>query len=95
MVTLSNVNQNVAGGERNGEVENELKCRHLTVVIGMQVNFGLEISMNDTNYLISYNIYRSELIHYADINLCHSDLFPSQTELKVIGLIHSYVRLKL
>ena len=26
MVTLSNVNQNVAGGERNGEVENELKC---------------------------------------------------------------------
>ena len=24
-----------------------------TVVIGMQVNFGLEISMNDTNYLIS------------------------------------------
>jgi hypothetical protein len=53
MVTLSNVNQNVAGGERNGEVENELKCRHLTVVIGMQVNFGLEISMNDTNYLIS------------------------------------------
>jgi hypothetical protein len=53
LVTLSNVNQNVAGGTRNGEVENELKCRHLTVVIGMQVNFGLEISMNDTNYLIS------------------------------------------
>jgi hypothetical protein len=26
-------------------VENELKCRHLTVVIGMQVNSGLEISM--------------------------------------------------
>jgi hypothetical protein len=39
-VALSNVNQNVAGGERNGEVENELKCRNLTVVIGMQVNFG-------------------------------------------------------
>ena len=34
------VNQNVAGGERNGEVENELECRHLTVVIAMQVNFG-------------------------------------------------------
>jgi hypothetical protein len=27
----------------NGGVENKLKCRHLTVVIGMQVNFGLEI----------------------------------------------------
>ena len=34
--------QNVAGGERNGEVENKLKCYS-----------GLEISMNDTNYLIS------------------------------------------
>jgi hypothetical protein len=22
---------------------------------------------------------------HADINLCHSDLFPSQTELKIIG----------
>ena len=27
------------------EMENELKCQHLTVVIGMQVNFGLEISI--------------------------------------------------
>jgi hypothetical protein len=26
--------------ERNGEVENELECQHLTVVIDMQVNFG-------------------------------------------------------
>ena len=34
------VNQNVAGGERNGAVENELECRHLTVVTAMQVNFG-------------------------------------------------------
>jgi hypothetical protein len=52
-VALSNETQNVADGERNGEVENKLlKCRHLTVVTGMQVNSGLEISMNDTNYLI-------------------------------------------
>jgi hypothetical protein len=42
-----------------------------------QVNFGLEISMNDTHYLISSQIYRSELIHCADIHLCHSDLFPN------------------
>jgi hypothetical protein len=34
------VNQNVAGSERKGEVENELECRHLTVVIAMQVSFG-------------------------------------------------------
>ena len=25
-------------------------------------------------------------MHCADINLCHSDLFPSQTELKIILL---------
>jgi hypothetical protein len=30
----------------------------------------------------------------ADINLCHSYLFPSQTELKVIGHHNTYVRLK-
>ena len=60
-------------------------CRTLTTVLGKQVDFGLEISKNDTNYLISFNIYCSELRHCADINLCHSDLFPSQTELKVIG----------
>jgi hypothetical protein len=52
-VALSNVNRNVAGDERNGEVENGLECRHLTAVIGKQVNSGLEMSMNDTNYLIS------------------------------------------
>ena len=46
LTPLSNVNQNAAGNERNCEVENELKCRHLTDVIGMQVNFGFEISMN-------------------------------------------------
>jgi hypothetical protein len=36
-----------------------------------------------------HKIYRSELIHCADINLCHSDLFPSQTELRVIGHHHT------
>ena len=35
------------------------------------------------------------VIHCADINLCHSDLFPSQTELMVIGHHHTYVRPKL
>jgi hypothetical protein len=43
---LSDVHQNVAGGERNGEVENGLS---LIAIIGKQVNFGQEISMNDTN----------------------------------------------
>ena len=33
----------------------------------------------------------SELIHCVDINLCHSDLFPSQTKLKVIGHHHTYI----
>ena len=28
-VALPDVNQNVAGGERNGEVDNGLECRHL------------------------------------------------------------------
>ena len=27
-----------------------LSCRSLTAVLGKQVNFGLEISMNDTNF---------------------------------------------
>jgi hypothetical protein len=52
-VALSNVNQNVAGGKQNGEVETGLCYRSLTAIIGKQVNFGLEISMNDTNDLIS------------------------------------------
>ena len=30
-----------------------LSCQSLTAATGKQVNFGLEISMNDTNYLIS------------------------------------------
>jgi hypothetical protein len=30
-----------------------LSCRSRTAIIGKQVNFGLEISMNDTNYSIS------------------------------------------
>ena len=30
-----------------------LSCRTLTAVLGKQVNFGLEISVNDRNYLIS------------------------------------------
>jgi hypothetical protein len=30
-----------------------LSCRSRTAIIGKQVNLGLEISMNDTNYLIS------------------------------------------
>ena len=37
-------------------------------VVGKQVNFGLEISMNDTNF----TTFSSELIHCAHINLCHS-----------------------
>jgi hypothetical protein len=62
-----------------------LSWRRLTRVIGMQVNYGLEISMNDANYLYFHDIYRSELIHCANINSCHPDLFSSQSELKVIG----------
>ena len=38
LTPLSNVNQNVAGGERNCGVEDELKHRHLTVVIGMRAS---------------------------------------------------------
>jgi hypothetical protein len=61
--------------ERNGEVENELECQHLTVVIDMQVNFGYEISMNDTNYLISsQRLLFTINTNYDDINV-HSDLF--------------------
>jgi hypothetical protein len=32
-----------------------LSCRSRTAIIGKQVNLGLEISMNDTNYLINFN----------------------------------------
>ena len=56
-----------------------LSCQVFYCCSGKQVNFGLEISMKETNYLISsQHIYRSELIHCADIHLCHSELFPSQ-----------------
>ena len=72
-----------------------LSCRSLTADFGKQVNFDLEINMNDTNYLISSQHLRSELIHCANINLRYSDLFPSQTELKVIGHHHTYVQPKL
>ena len=51
--------------------------------------------MNDTDYLIPSQHLFSELIDCAAINLCHSDLFPSQTELKVIGHHQTYVRPKL
>jgi hypothetical protein len=47
---------------------------------------------------ILFNIFTqfsSELIHCAGINLCRSDLFPNQTELKVIGHHHTCVRPKL
>jgi hypothetical protein len=47
-----------------------LNCRSLTAIIGKQVNLGLEISMNDTNYLISSQQLTS--LHCADINLRHS-----------------------
>jgi hypothetical protein len=33
-----------------------LSCRSRTAIIGKQVNFGLQINMNDTNYLISSHI---------------------------------------
>ena len=61
-----------------------LSRRSLTSVIGKQV-FGLEISINDTNYLIPLQHFTIQKIHCSDMNLCHSDLFRSQTELKVIG----------
>ena len=71
-VALSNVNRNVAGDERNSEVENGLECRHLTAVIGKQVNSGLEMSMNDTKYLISsqhlpfrINTFRDIFKHFS------------------------------
>ena len=42
-----------------------VSCRSLTTVIGKQVNFGLEINMNDTNYLIS-----SQLLPFRINTLC-------------------------
>ena len=38
---------------KSGEVENGLKLSKSYFCSCKQVNFGLEISMNDTNYLIS------------------------------------------
>jgi hypothetical protein len=61
------------GGKQSGEVENRLSCRSLTTVIGKQVNFGLELDMNDTNDLIS-----SQHLPFGIIS--HSDLFLSKTE---------------
>ena len=60
-------------------MENGLKLSKSFVVLeSMQVNFGLEISMKETNYLISSQHLPFRIIHCADIHLCHSDLFPSQ-----------------
>ena len=42
-----------------------------------------------------FTTFSSELTHWTDINLCHSDLFGRQTEMKVIGHHHTYVRPKL
>jgi hypothetical protein len=46
---------NVVEGGGNGEVENRLKLSKsfLILLFGKQVNFGLEMSMKETNYLIS------------------------------------------
>ena len=48
-----NVANQVRDGERNGEEENGLKLSNSYCCSGKKVNFGLEINMNDTNYLIS------------------------------------------
>jgi hypothetical protein len=34
--------------------------------------------MKEKKLKFLHNIYSTELIHCADIHLCHSDLFPSQ-----------------
>ena len=91
-VALSNVNQNVASAERNCEVENEFKCRHLTVVIGMQVNFGLEISMNI--YLCHSDLFPSYsklkcwssdiIIHMSDLNSKSSDILSDGHEKHIL-----------
>jgi hypothetical protein len=38
-----------------------------------------------------FTTFSSELILCADINLRHSDLFPSQAELKVIAIGHHHI----
>jgi hypothetical protein len=50
----------------------------------------LEMSMNDTNYLISSQ-HLPFRINTLCWYLCHSDLFRSQTELKVIGHHHIHM----
>ena len=74
-----------------------LSCRSRTAIIGKQVNFGLEISMNDTFYLISsqHLVQNEYIVLILNINLRHSNLFPSQTELKVNGHHHTHARPKL
>ena len=49
---ILNVIERGAGGEMV-KWNTGLNCRSRTAIIGKQVNLGLEISMNDTNYLIS------------------------------------------
>jgi hypothetical protein len=79
VANLSDINQ------ISNMVENRFKCRHLTaIIIGMQLNFGLEISMNDTNYLISSQHLRFRIV-VIWWYFCHSDLFPGWTEQMVIG----------
>jgi hypothetical protein len=56
-----------------------LSYRSRTAIIGKQVNFGLEISMNDTNYLIS----SQHLVHNEYIVLI------------LICVIQTYFRAKL
>ena len=71
-----------------------LSCRSRTAIIGKQVNFGLEISMNDTFYLISsaqHLVQNEYIVLILNINLRHSNLFPSQTELKVNGHHHIHM----
>ena len=57
-----------------------LSCRSFFLYrcSGKQVNFSLGKSMKEKKFKFLHNIYSTELIHCADIHLCHSDLFPSQ-----------------
>jgi hypothetical protein len=54
-VALSNVNQNLPAVSEMVKWKTNLSVADILLLlyIDMQVNFGLEISMNDTNYLIS------------------------------------------
>jgi hypothetical protein len=72
-----------------------LSCRSHTAIIGKQVNLGFGNKYEWHKLFNIFTIFSSELIYCADINLRHSDLFPSQTELKVIGHHQTYVRPKL